>query len=705
MQTLNFKSTIWALLLCAALCLTLSSCGGTSAPPQPQPNPEDSPNPDPGDSPDPDDSPDPNEDENPQTPGVEGCAGLAAQPNSYYLSPAGDDDAGGRSPATAWQSLAKLQSELAKMAPGDSVLFERGVVFEGKLELSLKGNPANPITFGSYCEGDAPVLSGFEPVLDWQASGNIWEANCEDCENLNLLSLDGELQGLARWPNLDAENEGYLSYDSFSGRDQFADAELAATDWTGAEAVVRTRPWVLDRLRVTSSQGGALELASKATYDFVEVAGYFMQNHPAALDKNGEWTYDADTGKLNLFLDSGEPAERVSIGGVDVLVSLADSEHLAFENLVFEGANSSLIQGEFCKDISFKNVTFRNSGGQGAELSDCQNVQIVDSALRNTFDSALMLPDCKDCLVQSSTFKTIAMVPGMGGSGNHRYLGVELGGPDSVFEYNRVEDVGYIPVTARSGTTVRYNEIDGFQSVKVDGGGIYTYSSSDIEIHNNIVVNGRGTNTASPWESTATNGIYIDQRSRNVNVYDNTFAFTSGSGIKLHSAQNITLENNTVFAASEAAIELIEYVEPGKLLDNTIKNNVFVTETSDDYLVSAPTPGGREYFDKLGTFSSNRYCAPFSNDVVFQPFKAQGANQMFVDFRTWQALHSQDLGSSLCSFKFSPYTVTRDMTENLVANGTFETSAASWFTDFASTRLESVGRTAQNDFGHRRRAG
>lgn len=97
-------------------------------------------------------------------------AGLSvrAQNTSYYLSLEGDDNADGLSPASAWQSIDKLNDTDFK--PGDSILFRAGDIFTGNLQLGEEdGNdPENILGISSYGEGRATLnaVNGFGIVLN-----------------------------------------------------------------------------------------------------------------------------------------------------------------------------------------------------------------------------------------------------------------------------------------------------------------------------------------------------------------------------------------------------------------------------------------------------------------------------------------------------------------------------------------------------------
>lgn len=71
----------------------------------------------------------------------------------YYVSAnAGDDASDGRTPQTAWKTAARLAGE--KIAPGSFVLFERGGLYRGTV------NVAPGVTYTAYGTGPKPVIYG-----------------------------------------------------------------------------------------------------------------------------------------------------------------------------------------------------------------------------------------------------------------------------------------------------------------------------------------------------------------------------------------------------------------------------------------------------------------------------------------------------------------------------------------------------------------
>jgi hypothetical protein len=104
---------------------------------------------------------------------------LARGADEFFVSPNGDDNADGRTPATAWRSVAKVNA--STFAPGTQVSFERGGEWRESLSVSSSGTAEAPIVFGAYGSGGArPQLWGSD-VLDRSSfahvAGNTYAAS------------------------------------------------------------------------------------------------------------------------------------------------------------------------------------------------------------------------------------------------------------------------------------------------------------------------------------------------------------------------------------------------------------------------------------------------------------------------------------------------------------------------------------------------
>ncbi len=100
-----------------------------------------------------------------------------SQATTYFVDASnGNDDYAGTSAALAWQSISKVNSSV--FLPGDSIFFKRNESWREQLIVSSSGVEGNPITYGAYGEGDAPLFLGSvakNSASDWNQLGqNKW---------------------------------------------------------------------------------------------------------------------------------------------------------------------------------------------------------------------------------------------------------------------------------------------------------------------------------------------------------------------------------------------------------------------------------------------------------------------------------------------------------------------------------------------------
>jgi hypothetical protein len=152
---------------------------------------------------------------NPGT-GTTGATGA----NYYVDNSAGSDSNNGQSPASAWRTIAKVNSFALK--PGDSILFKSGDTWREQLNIKSSGSAGNPITFGSYGSGNAPVISGADLAIGWAGTTalsttsnvTLWSVN--EASATNQLFEDGKR--LAPSAASSTMPAGSFYYDSVVGR-------------------------------------------------------------------------------------------------------------------------------------------------------------------------------------------------------------------------------------------------------------------------------------------------------------------------------------------------------------------------------------------------------------------------------------------------------------------------------------------------------
>jgi hypothetical protein len=102
---------------------------------------------------------------------------LSTWATTYYVdATSGLDSNNGTSTATAWKTIAKVNS--AALKAGDFVLFKRGEEFRGYYLNPKSGSPSGNITYGAYGTGAKPKLLGSYKATNtsiWSnVEGNIW---------------------------------------------------------------------------------------------------------------------------------------------------------------------------------------------------------------------------------------------------------------------------------------------------------------------------------------------------------------------------------------------------------------------------------------------------------------------------------------------------------------------------------------------------
>ncbi len=135
---------------------------------------------------------------------------------TYYIDyHHGDNSLDGLSPDRARKDYLDLP-----VKPGDSVLFRRGSFIRGMLK-SLPGEPAAPITYGAYGEGEKPIFCGSMDITDeklWEKVGeNIWKYSGHiPTETGNMIYNGGALFGTLRFERDELSSQGDF-YDSRFG--------------------------------------------------------------------------------------------------------------------------------------------------------------------------------------------------------------------------------------------------------------------------------------------------------------------------------------------------------------------------------------------------------------------------------------------------------------------------------------------------------
>ncbi len=86
---------------------------------------------------------------------------LLSSATNYYVKTSGSDSANGLSDATAWATIAKVNSSMNIFKPGDAILFRSGDTWSNvTIIIGTAGVQGNNIMISSYGSGAKPVISG-----------------------------------------------------------------------------------------------------------------------------------------------------------------------------------------------------------------------------------------------------------------------------------------------------------------------------------------------------------------------------------------------------------------------------------------------------------------------------------------------------------------------------------------------------------------
>ena len=94
-------------------------------------------------------------------------------PRTFYVATTGNDQNDGLSPATAWQSLAKLNQQ--NFEAGDQILLQGNAVFKGFISLTQEdaGTPEQPVTIQSFGTGRATIQNADSTAIQILNAGGI----------------------------------------------------------------------------------------------------------------------------------------------------------------------------------------------------------------------------------------------------------------------------------------------------------------------------------------------------------------------------------------------------------------------------------------------------------------------------------------------------------------------------------------------------
>lgn len=547
--------------------------------------------------------------------------------NYYFSTTLGNDDRTARqaqNPSTPWKTLSKLNAYFSILLPGDAVLLKRGEIFYGSINVNSSGTASSPIVIGAYGTGNRPVITSLVTLSGFTANASykgVFESSpvSSAATKVNTVLINGIAQQIGRYPNSDAANKGYLSLKSHSGTASITDDQLySPLNWTGAELVLRSRRWVLDRDIITSQSDNTIFYTAASKYEPYDKWGYFIQNDIKTLDKIGEWYYNPSSKQLSVYLGKSDPSHySIQLSTIDNLIYSSGFSNITFDNLNIKGANGCGFNITHGSNINIKNCDVVFSGKDGIRAGDHKNLNIENCTVINSNNNGISLGrNVNYATIRNNKIINTSLFAGMSESGDGKGFGVLSNSKGTVIEYNEIRNTGFIGINFNGDSSiVKNNYVDSFCITKDDGGGIYCYTGtknntkSGRKIIGNIVLNGIGA-----WEGTGlpanrfADGIYMDNNSADVEIRNNTIANCSDKGLFIQSSHEITIDNNTIFNNVKNQLYMVQLPNHPQVRNCIITNNIFFSKQPSQSVAYLKSED--DDVSLFGRFDNNYYARP-----------------------------------------------------------------------------------------------
>jgi hypothetical protein len=594
---------------------------------------------------------------------------------TYYVSADGNDASDGRSTASAWNSIDKVNAKV--LVAGDQILFRRGDVFRGQINLRYSGQAEQPIVFGAYgSRSSNPVISGAVSLAGWEVhSGQVYRAAVS--RSVGSLFVDGVQMVKARYPN-----SGFLSIGSGTSLG-ITSTGLSQGEgyWNGATVRMRTAYWSYESRVVASSTGGEVNFATASEYVPQAGWGFYLDGKLSELDVAGEWHCDSSSQRVYLWCPEGNDPNWKAVEGSVCEYGIKGQElvsHILVRDLSFRyQLNAAISFAWGSSDISIVGNEVSHSLGSGIELlgqeTDCL---IEGNSIWHCCGVGISLVSHQRTTVRNNTLRSIGLWEGYGVSGDNGMSGIVCTyGSNNTFSGNRVDSVGYIGMRIDGGNSLVERNIVSNVLLKLnDGGAYYCYGSWSTGTiwRDNIAMNIVGNTSATTRNDTLAAGMYFDYATNKAIVERNTVINSRGYGVLLENRASHTIRRNTIYGAGVAQIWLNQRKSP--IQDaNRIVGNVFYALHEDQSAIMWKDSS----VTSLGVLDSNYYCNPYDSFVV----RRVDDNLLVVKRYTldqWVSASQQDRNSRSSRVRWNRYCVTDSSAASLVQNGEFNGSVNGW---------------------------
>jgi hypothetical protein len=354
---------------------------------------------------------------------------------SYYISAAGDDANSGESPEMPFKTLSRVNA--CALQPGDSVLFRKGDVFVGELQLCHSGQMNAPIKVGSYGEGNKPVITGAIPVKEWKAASQDMHVALMSEEVFQLFVSD-EWYNVARIPA-----QGFYTIQDGDKKSLKDDMHLNGYDnLKGATARIRSVNWQYETAKVASHEKDTLFFEELMMYQCSARYGYMLDNKQEFLKAPGQWYWSRGKSELYCIVKPGHSAQNFQAGAVIYRTGISIAEgvsHVSIEGLqvcrfhyaaVWGGKRSSHIRIADCE------ICEVNVYGIGLDL-ESEYYEIANNSIHTIWGRGISTLESSHNKIVGNTIREIGLNPGYGFDGVNNGIGIAVLKTEVTYVLNR----------------------------------------------------------------------------------------------------------------------------------------------------------------------------------------------------------------------------------------------------------------------------
>lgn len=264
---------------------------------------------------------------------------------------------------------------------------------------------------------------------------NLRDAQIEDFGEISLrghlisdekeaqaeLSLNGEVQKLAGWPNgeytglikpTDSNEYGKRTKSGIANGCSFQVNYDRPSQWSKPEQAWLSGTigpnYEFDYYPVSrfDSEEKRVYLSRGALEKYYTEPYYRFENIPEELDEPGEYYIDRQSGMLYFYPPEDAPKDSVltitmSTPTLDVsgkapnsMFRIENSKNIVFENLIFKGGRGSAITGKNNSNIKFINCEINSFGENGIRFDASTDITISDCKIHDVGQDGILFVSC-----------------------------------------------------------------------------------------------------------------------------------------------------------------------------------------------------------------------------------------------------------------------------------------------------------------------